>query len=122
MTKTTVSLDSEIVQPLLRGDLTYFQSVVKDLIEYALEAKVERDLGIEKVRADSGPERLPQQVSDDPARTGLCPDALVIRVRKNLQGRQKGHSACHRRFASRIREFWTYRWPVRRAKQAGRSF
>ena len=78
MTKTTVSLDSEIVQPLLRGDLTYFQSVVKDLIEYALEAKVERDLGSKRYE-QTGPERLPQQVSDDLLGQRLCPDALVIR-------------------------------------------
>jgi len=37
--KTTVNLDSEIAQSLLQGDLTYLQSVVKDIEEHALEAK-----------------------------------------------------------------------------------
>lgn len=41
MAKTTVTLDNEIVQSLLQGDLTCLQSVVKDLIEHALETKKE---------------------------------------------------------------------------------
>jgi transposase-like protein len=40
--KTTVNVDNEIVQSLLlQGDLTCLQSVVKDLIEHALETKAE---------------------------------------------------------------------------------
>jgi len=42
--KTTVTLDNEIVQSLLQGDLTCLQSVVKDLIEHALESKAEEIL------------------------------------------------------------------------------
>jgi len=42
--KTTVALDNEIVQSLLQGDLTCLQSVVKDLIEHALESKAEEIL------------------------------------------------------------------------------
>lgn len=42
--KTTVALDNEIVQSLLQGDLTCLQSVVKDLIEHALETKAEEIL------------------------------------------------------------------------------
>ena len=43
MAKTTVNLDSEIAQSLLQGDLTYLQSVVKDLIEHALYVKAEHE-------------------------------------------------------------------------------
>ncbi|MDT8284585.1 MAG: IS256 family transposase, partial [Thermovirgaceae bacterium] len=48
MVKTTVNLDSEIVQSLLQGDLTCLQSVVKDLIEHAFEAKAEEILQAER--------------------------------------------------------------------------
>ncbi len=48
MAKTTVTLDDEIVQSLLQGDLTCLQSVVKDLIEHALEAKAEEILQAER--------------------------------------------------------------------------
>ncbi len=37
------SLDNEIVQSLLQGDLTCLQSVVKDLIEHALKTKAEEE-------------------------------------------------------------------------------
>ena len=46
--KTPVTLDDEIVQSLLQGDLTCLQSVVKDLIEHALEAKAEEILQAER--------------------------------------------------------------------------
>jgi transposase-like protein len=46
--KTTVYLDNEIVQSLLQGDLTCLQSVVKDLIEHALETKAEEILQAER--------------------------------------------------------------------------
>ena len=46
--KTTVNLDNEIVQSLLQGDLTCLQSVVKDLIEHALETKAEEILQAER--------------------------------------------------------------------------
>lgn len=53
--KTKVTLDDEIVQSLLGGDLTCLQSVVKDLIEHALEAKAEEILQAE--RYERTPER-----------------------------------------------------------------
>ena len=46
--KTTVKLDNEIVQSLLRGDLTCLESVVKDLIEQALETKAKEILQAER--------------------------------------------------------------------------
>jgi len=46
--KTTVNLDDKIVQSLLQGDLTYLQSVVKNLIEHALETKAEEILQAER--------------------------------------------------------------------------
>jgi len=53
--KTTVALDNEIVQSLLQGDLTCLQSVVKDLIEHALETKAEEIL--QAGRYERTPER-----------------------------------------------------------------
>ncbi|WP_213698656.1 hypothetical protein [Acetomicrobium sp.] len=41
--KTPVNFDSEIVQSLLQGYLTCLQSVVKDLIEHALESKAKQE-------------------------------------------------------------------------------
>jgi transposase-like protein len=46
--KTTINLDDEIVQSLVQGDLTCVQSVVKDLIEHALETKAEEILQAER--------------------------------------------------------------------------
>lgn len=42
--KTAVALDNEIAQSLLQGDMTFLQSVVKYLIEHALESKAEEIL------------------------------------------------------------------------------
>jgi hypothetical protein len=53
--KTTVNLDNKIVQSLLQGDLTCLQSVVKDLIEHALETKAEEIL--QAKRYERTPER-----------------------------------------------------------------
>lgn len=53
--KMIVALDNEIVQSLLQGDLTCLQSVVKDLIEHALETKAEEILQAE--RYERTPER-----------------------------------------------------------------
>ncbi len=68
--KTTVTLDDEIVQSLLQGDLTCLQSVVKDLIRHALEAKAEEILQAERYERTPDrkelPEQVPQQVGDDP--------------------------------------------------------
>jgi len=55
MAKTTVNLDGEIVQSLLRADLTCLQSVIKRLIESALEAKAEEVL--QAGRYERTPER-----------------------------------------------------------------
>jgi hypothetical protein len=60
--KMTVKLDSENVQSLLQGDLTCVQSVVKDLIEQALETKAEEILQAKTVRADAGAERLSERI------------------------------------------------------------
>jgi len=100
--KTTVNLDNEIVQSLLQGDLTCLQSVVKDLIEHALETKAEEILQAE--RYERTPERkgyrngyrsrwmttrlgrisirVPQMRGGG-LDTHLQADALVIRVREN---------------------------------------